>query len=130
MKRFLTAFLAGLTLVACATLEPPKTFVEQLAYAEAGAQAALRTIGDLTCPRYDATRQCVEPGKPLSAAQAKSLLDSVSKARTGLKTAAAMGPEGGKCLDQEVKSAEACLGLARTLLLELERQLRTYQGRS
>jgi hypothetical protein len=104
--------------------------VEQLAYAEGGAQAALRTIGDLTCPRYDAAKACVEPGKPLSAAQAKPLLDGVSRARLGFKAAAAMGPEGGRCLDQDVRSPQDCLALAQMLLGSVRDALaKLQQGR-
>ena len=108
-------------------LEKPQTFVEQLYYAEASAQSAEKSILDLTCGVFKAG-VCVEAAKPFSPTRGKEMLDRVSRARTGIKTAATLGPQGGKCLDKVVDSPQACLALAQLILTEVRALLVEMKG--
>jgi hypothetical protein len=118
MKKILilTALLAS-----CAGTTLPQTFVERVAYAEATAQSLIKTIDDLVCTK-PAANGCAEPGKPLSAPDARKALDRVESARRGLKTAALMPDGGGDCLGEK-RTPVACLTAARAILLEIESEL-------
>jgi len=122
------AIVAGvLSLFACAiALQPAKSFTEQVAYVEAGAQASIKTLADLTCRKYTAAGVCAEPGRPLHPARSIVYLESLSKARQAARVAVSLPASGGDCLGQPATPA-ACLGLARTLLLEVERILTEAQ---
>jgi hypothetical protein len=126
----------GLLATSCVTPAKPKSFIEELALAEAGAQASLQTIGDLTCTKgYDARDVCLEPGKPLKPQAALELLGQVSKLRSGLKAAAAAAAAAqGDGVGQAVeclgatRTGRECLLAAQQVLLQLETYL-ANQGR-
>lgn len=107
-------------------LTKPQTFTEQAAYVEASAQAAVKTLADLTCRKYAPTGQCAEPGRPLHPARSKGYLEKISDARKAARVAVALPASGGDCLGAPATPA-VCLDLARTLLLEVERVLTDAQ---
>lgn len=124
MKRTIAIF-AVLFLVGCPTvpLQAPKTFIEQVAYAESSAQAFLKTIDDLICTKgYDVNKNCLEPGKPLSPSKAIELVNKISEMRTGLKTSVRLYPNSVECF-KEVRTPQECLQASQMLLLELETYL-------
>lgn len=126
MKHLLLA-LSCIVVAACAIVAP-KTFTEQVAYAEASAQAALKTVGDLTCTKgYDRNKVCVEPGKPLSPEQALQQLNLLGDVRMALKASTQLPAKGGSCLGA-TRTPEDCLLAAQQILLQVETFLRTQQG--
>ena len=119
---------ATLALAGCfgAPLAKPQTFTEQAAYVEAGAQAAIKSLADLTCRKYTAAGTCAEPGRPLHPAASKGYLERISDARKAAKVAVTLPASGGDCLGAPA-TPQACLDLARALLLEVERVLANAQ---
>jgi hypothetical protein len=131
LKTILIAIAASL-LVSCGSTMPPpekpKTFVEEVAYWDAKAVAAVRTIGQLTCVKgYNSAGQCIEPGKPLNPHLSIELLEQVRNARMGLRTAVELPDGGGLCLGKTTTPA-GCLAVATELLLKVELLLRNQQG--
>jgi hypothetical protein len=125
--RLLFAALAALALAGCVT-PAPKSFIEEVALAEAGAEAALQTIGDLTCTQgADANGACLAPGKPLQPAQAIDLIGKVAKVRQALKASVRLPESGGECLGAS-RTGRDCLMAAQQVLLEVETYL-AQQGR-
>lgn len=116
------ALLAGCAIVA------PKTFTEQVAYAEASAQASLKTVGDLTCTKgYDKNAVCLEPGKPLTPEKSLELINRLGDVRMALKASTQLPAKGGSCLGA-TRTPEDCLLAAQQILLQVETFLRTQQG--
>lgn len=126
MKSKLLEFIAALVLSACAQLEKPQTFSEQVAYAEAGSQAAIKTVADLTCFKYLPTGVCAEPGKPIHPAKAKLYVEQLSQARAAARAASTMPTTGGNCLGSP-STPTACLQLASSLLAEIQKILLDIQ---
>lgn len=110
-------FIAAL-LIGCTSVEAPQTLNEQIAYAEAGAQGAMKSIADLTCTQYEGAL-CAVPNRPLAPADAKKYVQAISTARVGLKAAASMPASGGACLG-DVQSPTDCLRAAQAILTEVE----------
>lgn len=126
--RTFVLFLSTLTLAACASLVAPKTFIEQVGYAEATAQGLLQTVGDLTCTAgLDSAGVCLEPGKPLKPEQAVEAIRTISRARDGLKAAVRLPESGGECFGA-TRTPSECLRAVQSVLLEVERYL-AAQGR-
>jgi hypothetical protein len=123
-KIVLLALLSVALGFGCATTEPPKSFQEQAAYVEAGAQSAIKTIDQNTCYKYQQNGKCVDPVRTLHPAQAKSYLDQIAQARLALKTASSMPASGGSCLGT-ASTPEACLALASTMLGVVQKILLT-----
>lgn len=120
---FALLFLAG----CMAPPEKPATFIEQVAYAEVSAQAALQTVDDLTCHKgYAPDGLCVDPGKPIKPAKAVELVGQIGKVRGALKASALMPEKGGDCLGQQ-RTPQDCLQTAQALLFSVETFLRERQ---
>lgn len=121
----LLLFLAG-----CAQLgfTPATTFTEKVAYADAGAQGAIKTLADLTCKQYTPAGACTETGRPLHPARSQGYLETLSKVRQATRAAATMPSAGGACLGQP-STPTACLALATTMLSEVERILTDAKGK-
>ena len=127
MKRILAVIALAALLGTCApNLTKPETFIERAAYAEASAQGYIKTLSALTCQKYTAAGVCASPGRPLHPARSVGYLDTLSKARAAAKIAIGMPLTGGECLGQP-STPEACLALASSMLLEVERILTEAQ---
>jgi hypothetical protein len=109
-------------------LAPAKTFVEQVAYAEAGAQASIATLASLTCQKYTTAGVCTDAAKPLHPARSEVYLGTISTVRKAIRAAATMAPAGGLCLGQP-STPIACLALATTMLSEVQTVLTNLQGK-
>jgi hypothetical protein len=120
----------ALALAACAApLERAQSFDEQLAYVEAGARAASKSITELTCLRWNVqAASCANPGQPLHPRKAVELMREIESVRKGLRAAAEMAPGGGQCVDKFVESPQACLSLVRELLRTVEQYVREHGG--
>jgi len=124
MKKLLFVVL----LAGCATvgLEKPMTFQEKIAYTDATITGVIKTIADKTCKKYAVSGACEEEGRPLHPAVAKGWHEQLSKARAAVKDTSVMAVKGGSCLG-EPSTPEACLRLAETMLIEVERSLEKAQ---
>lgn len=130
MKRTIVVLCAGIGFVAaCAEtsrLVAPSNVPEGVAYTEAGAQAAIKTLADLTCKQYMASGTCVDAGRPLHPARSQGYLETLSKVRQAARAAGTMSASGGQCLGQP-STPQACLALAQTMLAEVDRALKSVK---
>lgn len=103
----------------------PNSPLEMIEAAEITAQQVITSIDNLTCNRsnWDGVR-CKELGRPWSPDTGLDRIAQVEKARSALKTAAAI-PVGGvsDCLGQP-RSQLACIAAAKASILEVERLAR------
>src|SRR5688572_29461522 len=86
-------------------VEPPQNFTEKLAYTETGAQAAIKTLMNLTCQKYHPANspnagQCTDVARPLHPERSKGYLEQISRVRTAIRAAGTMSAAGGQCLGQ------------------------------
>lgn len=112
----------------CAGMEKPQTNLERIAYSEAGAQASIKTLTDLTCKQYTQAGVCSEAGRPLHPARSKQYLETISVARKGLQAAAAISDKGvGQCMGLATTQT-ACLQQASAMLTEITKILNDLKG--
>ena len=122
MKRY-AAILVLTLLAACAggQLNPAQTFTERVAYVEASAQGAIKTLADLTCTKYTNAGVCAEAGRPLHPERSKGYLDALSKVRLATRASASTNAVV-QCLGQP-STPIACLSLATDMLSEVQRTI-------
>jgi hypothetical protein len=134
MRKILLALAITAPLLAgCPSMppaEPRKNLVEQILDWDKKAQAAEKSVDQLTCHKgYDAAGLCLEAGKPLKPAVGLDLLESLAKVRGALRMAVMIPQDGvGPCLDKKDLTGAQCLQAASLLFLDVEATLRKQLG--